>query len=127
MKNKDEDFELRKFTVEEINCYIDSIRCYSDDIEFRNLICFLRFAINSLVKELNSTIAKQDENMSMAERRYKTLEEEYETLEKEIYNDNYCVIGDYDELKRQMEINGLWDDKIEFWMENFCRFHNNLT
>ena len=38
MKNKDEDFEPRKFTIEEINCSIDSIRCYSNDVEFRDLI-----------------------------------------------------------------------------------------
>ena len=48
-------------------------------------------------------------------------------LYEEMYKDNYCVVGDYDELKRQMEMNGFWNDKIEFWMENFCRFHNNLT
>ena len=127
MKNKDEDFKIRQFTIEEIYNFIDNIRCYSDDAEFGNLIISLKFAIRSLVDELNNTIIKQDEEISRAEKRYRALEEEYEALEEEMYKDNYCVVGDYDELKRQMEMNGFWNDKIEFWMENFCRFHNNLT
>lgn len=52
---------------------------------------------------------------------------ELEELKYEIENGNAdYVIGNYDELKRRMEINGFWNDDIEFFFENLVRFSNKL-
>lgn len=126
MKNS-EKLCLRSYTSEEISELIDNIKLCSNEAELNDCVETLKFAVKRFAHDKEQIIEKQDQEISCLERKTKVLEEEYEDLENELHQSHYCVIGDYDELKRQMETNGLWDDKIEFWMENFCRFNNQAT
>ena len=36
------------------------------------------------------------------------------------------VIGNYNELKKRMEIAGLWQDKMDFFFENLIRYSNKV-
>lgn len=126
MKNNGE-FKLREYSSEEIIGIINNIELCSDERELNGLIGDLKFAINSFIRKVENTIEKQDNEISRLGRLNEMLEEEYRELEEDLYKNQYCVIGDYDELKRQMEMNGFWSDELEFWMENFCRFNNSIV
>ncbi len=124
MKNNGE-FKLREYSSEEIIGIINNIELCSDERELNGLIGNLKFAINSFAHKVEDIIEKQDNEISRLGKLNEMLEEEYRELEEDLYKNQYCVIGDYDELKRQMEANGFWSDELEFWMENFCRFYNS--
>lgn len=126
MKNNGE-FKLREYSSEEIIGIINNIELCSDERELNGLIGDLKFAINSFTRKVENTIEKQDNEISRLGKLNEMLEEEYRELEEDLYKNQYCVIGDYDELKRQMEMNGFWSDELEFWMENFCRFNNSIV
>jgi chaperonin cofactor prefoldin len=126
MKNNGE-FKLRECSSEEIRNIINNVELCSDERELNELIGSLKFAINSFIRKVEDTIEKQDNEISRLGRLNEMLEEEYRELEEDLYKNQYCVIGDYDELKRQMEMNGFWSDELEYWMENFCRFHNSIV
>lgn len=57
-----------------------------------------------------------------------SVEEEVSLLKEQIIDckeaKGNCLIGNYNELKRVLTLNGVWNDELEDAMENIVKFNN---
>lgn len=59
--------------------------------------------------------------------RFDDVNSEYENAKYELeQGEGNFVIGNYNELKRKMEIAGFWQDEMEFFFENLIRYSNKV-
>lgn len=75
----------------------------------------------------DSIIVCYEDIWSNKELEIESLEEEIGEMKHELRNaeGNY-LIGNYNELKRILEISGAWNEKLEDVMENIVKFNNTI-
>ena len=108
-KLKDDYRETYKKTNEEIN-KLNALSIPNGDVIIQE--AKLKSALSKIKETTDAIIDCYEDILSIKEREIYSLE-----------NDGY-VIGDYDELKRILEINNLWNENLEYVLENVVKFNN---
>ena len=73
----------------------------------------------------DSIIVCYEDIWSNKELEIECLEEDIGEMKHNLTNaDGNYLIGNYNELKRVLEISGVWNDKLEEVMENIVKFNN---
>lgn len=85
----------------------------------------LKSGLSKTREATNAIIDCYEDILTMNELEIESLEEEIGEMKHELGNANgNYLIGNYDELKRVLEIRGVWNEKLEDIMENIVRFNN---
>ena len=117
---KDNYRETYKRINEEINC-VPTIP--NDDIIIQK--AKIKKGLSDIKDITDSIIVCYEDIWSNKELEIECLEEDIGEMKHNLTNaeGNY-LIGNYNELKRVLEISGVWNEKLEEVMENIVKFNN---
>ena len=121
--------EKEKYDYWEEEKLINNIADKSYDIieETKNLIGSNNNEVENKLELLSNTIEQIKDVCLALNDGFDDVNSEYENAKYELeQGEGNFVVGNYNELKRQMEIAGLWQDKMDFFFENLIRYSNKV-
>ncbi len=80
---------------------------------------------NDDIQELFAKIEELENDVDYWQKEYNDMEEIKDDLENKLEDlESYEGIKDLEEFKWQLKLDGLWDTKIEEFLDHYLKYHN---